>query len=242
MTSSNTYSPSLDSGGSFFGGLLVLFGVAALLMQYGMMPSIALWKLWPLIFVWKGLLSTTEPRKRIGGLSWLVLGAAAQAYYLDYLPLEWRVLWPALAIVAGLRIMSGAIARRRWTTRHHIEHSGTHEHMDQSENLSLQVDLVLGGREDKLEGREFAGGRVSCTLAGYELDLRGAHMVGDEAVLHCDITMGGVELRVPRSWRVEVDSSPILGGIENNTQCSEPEAKRLLVRGHVVMGGLEIRN
>ncbi len=269
-----------DAGGSFFGGLLVLFGTAALLMHYGILPAIALWKLWPLVFVWLGLLRTTEPGRRLSGLFWVLLGGTVQAYYFGLLhsPLEWKLLWPLGVIALGLRIWgAGRRPISDWHERHMHYHGGFDHHAwhekrrakmagmagddfgeaerdaappssepgepSASDREPMVVELLMAGRQDHRDGRWFAGGRVRCLAAGYELDLRGAHMLGDEIVLEVDVTMGGIDLRVPRGWRVEVEASPILGGIDNRTQCANPErAPRLLVRGRILMGGVDIRN
>ncbi|HSC86886.1 MAG TPA: hypothetical protein VLC09_06430 [Polyangiaceae bacterium] len=273
---------SVDAGGSFFGGLLVLFGIAGLLMHFGWLPAIALWKLWPLLFVWHGFLRMAEHGPRLGSLIWLTLGATVQAYYFGLLPssFDWKLLWPLGVIALGLHIWTGGDRRQAYA--HYGAHGGrdgepddgedeTHDETssrssDGSSGVSygawrssscgqtptsvspgdgepLRIHLTMSGREDRFQGRTFAGGSIRCVMAGYQLDLRDCELRGDSVVLDVDCFMGGIELRVPATWRVDVDVDTVVGGLDNATRCPNPEtAPRLIVRGKLVLSGVEIRN
>jgi predicted membrane protein len=79
-------------------------------------------------------------------------------------------------------------------------------------------------------------------MGGVMLDLRKARMTG-EAVLDVFAMWGGVELQVPESWAVDVRVTPLLGGVEDRTRpATDPSAPRLVLRGTVLMGGVEIKN
>ncbi len=54
---------------------------------------------------------------------------------------------------------------------------------------------------------------------------------------------GGIELRVPEDWTVELRGTPLLAGFVDKTrQPSVPTEKRLVIRGVALMGGVEIKN
>ena len=57
------------------------------------------------------------------------------------------------------------------------------------------------------------------------------------------VIMGGVNIFVPPNWTVSQEVVPLLGGVHDKTRSvpSNP-AQHLLVRGTVVMGGVEISN
>jgi hypothetical protein len=63
------------------------------------------------------------------------------------------------------------------------------------------------------------------------------------AVIDVFAVMGGVTIFVPPHWTVSQEVEAIMGGVHDKTQSvpSNP-AQHLLVRGTVVMGGVEISN
>jgi hypothetical protein len=56
--------------------------------------------------------------------------------------------------------------------------------------------------------------------------------------------MGGIDVRVPRSWRVEVDGHPFLGGIEDkHTHVPAGEAvQTLFIKASAIMGGIDVKD
>ena len=63
-----------------------------------------------------------------------------------------------------------------------------------------------------------------------------------EAVLDVSSIMGGVTIRVPKSWNVVSRVSSIMGGVKDDTRHPPEEGHRLILEGTVVMGGLKASN
>jgi hypothetical protein len=80
------------------------------------------------------------------------------------------------------------------------------------------------------------------TMSGLELDLRQAVMEVPEAILHIKASLSGIELRVPPGWQVVAQLRATLGAIEDKTTPEPSPGHRLVLRGEVVLGGLEIKN
>ena len=99
----------------------------------------------------------------------------------------------------------------------------------------------LGGIERRYDSAIFREGEASAFMGGIDLDFRDAIIEGDEARLEVSAVMGGVKIRVPRTWNVDSRVVTTLGGMENRTR-SGGGNKRLVVSGSVLMGGLEIVN
>jgi hypothetical protein len=225
-------------GGLVFGGALIIMGTGYLLHYLGMLGELRAWQVWPAIPMWAGLLHLFAGRgrgARCWGLVLLAFGVAVGAHYLGVVPLEWKLVWPLLLIGVGLLVLVGGAFGRRRAAR-----------ADTAANNASTVDVhaVFGGREEQIDAQDFRGGRVHCRLGGYKLDLTRAEIDGDEAVLDVNLVMGGLEVIVPRRWRVRTEVSAIMGGVEDKTRTDEvgPNAKRLVVRGNVVMGGVEVKN
>jgi hypothetical protein len=111
-----------------------------------------------------------------------------------------------------------------------------------AEHASL---FALLGSSKRRWGRfPFRSAETTAMLGGCELDLRDA-LLGSTgtAVVEVFVFMGGVEILVPPNWSVSLEVAPVLGGAEDSTRTvpSLP-AQKLIVRGTVVMGGVEISN
>jgi predicted membrane protein len=90
----------------------------------------------------------------------------------------------------------------------------------------------------------FRSADATSFMGGCELDLRDALVgAGETAVIDVFVVMGGVNIFVPPNWTVSQEVVPLLGGVQDKTRSipSGP-AQHLVVRGTVVMGGVEIGN
>jgi hypothetical protein len=88
----------------------------------------------------------------------------------------------------------------------------------------------------------FRGGDLTAVMGGCELDLRHAAIDG-EAVIDVFALWGGIEIRVPEDWSIESRVVPIMGGVEDKTRPPQGASRhRLVLRGFVVMAGVEIKN
>jgi predicted membrane protein len=78
-------------------------------------------------------------------------------------------------------------------------------------------------------------------MGGIELDLRAAGTATGEAVIDVFVMWGGVEIWVPPDWAVSNEVNLLMGGAEDRSTGAQGATHRLIVRGFVVMGGLEIK-
>src|SRR5262249_28878308 len=97
----------------------------------------------------------------------------------------------------------------------------------------------LGGIVRKYDSSIFREGEATAFMGGVDLDFRDAIMEGDEARLDITSVMGGVKIRIPRTWNVVNRVEAVLGGVEDHTHSTNGN-KRLVLQGTVLMGGLEI--
>ena len=220
-------------GGLFFGALLVLAGAAFLLSHLGYLGGFDVWDFWPLILVLAGVFRLVRAGSWAGrawGLLLLGCGSLAQLHVLDVVRLEWSVIWPIVIILVGLLVVFSSLFRRRRTPRRALSED------------ELDIKVMFGGRQERVDSREFVGGRIECTMGGCELDLRDAQMGGDSATLEIKAIMGGVELIVPRDWNVQIKGTPMMGAFEDKTRPLDRDGPVLVLEGDAVMGGVEVRN
>lgn len=90
--------------------------------------------------------------------------------------------------------------------------------------------------------KDFRGGEATAVMGGIELDLRNATMDRREAVLDVSSVMGGVKIRVPDTWTVVSRINSVMGGYKDNTRHPGNDDHRLVLKGTVLMGGLQVSN
>jgi hypothetical protein len=102
---------------------------------------------------------------------------------------------------------------------------------------------VFSGSELASHSKQFKGGSVSAVFGGAEIDLRDS-LPAPDAELDIFAAFGGVEIRVPDGWQVQVRGMPLFGGIENATvkDTLPPDAPVLPINATVLFGGLEIKH
>lgn len=111
---------------------------------------------------------------------------------------------------------------------------------DESDD-SFSVVAVFGGREFSSSADRFVEGSALAVMGGVELDLSNATLAPG-AKLELRAIMGGIDVSVPRSWRVEVIATERMGDVVNQLDDGQDdEGPLLLVYATATMGGISIR-
>ena len=79
-------------------------------------------------------------------------------------------------------------------------------------------------------------------MGGCTIDLRGADIGAEGAVIDAFSFWGGIKILVPETWVVTNKVLPLLGGSEDSSRAIAGATRQLLVRGSAIMGGVEIAN
>ena len=107
----------------------------------------------------------------------------------------------------------------------------------------LSVFGLLSTPQRKLNAEEFQGGDLLAVLGGVDLDLKECELHPGGAVIGMLTWWGGMKVRVPKHWKVEMRIFSLLGASEDNTrQEGNGRGPVLTLQGLVVMGGVEITN
>jgi len=218
-------------------GLMVIaMGTLFLLDNLGILEFRRGLAFWPLVFIIAGVVKMVDTGSRRGyvtGLALVAVGAALMANRLGYWYVSFNTLWPLLLIGLGGMVLFRALAGRRM-------HAVPLKDEPASDGV-VDVTAILGGVERRVTSQAFHGGEVTAIMGGCELDMRGASIEG-EALLNVFAVFGGITIKVPPDWTVVLHGTPILGGFDEKTAAAPDASKRLVIRGYVMLGGLEVRN
>jgi len=212
----------------FLGVLIVAVGVIALLIQLDVI-TLSLGALfadwWPLIVIGVGLAAlVTVPRAWVGPTIVIAVGVLFLLVTLDILDVNlWEILWPVAIILVGLSLITSFGSRS-------------------TEDDTINSTVFWWGSQRRTRSRQFKGGSLTAIMGGIEVDLREAD-IADRAEIAIFALWGGVEVKVPPTWRVRVSGLPLLGGWDDKTSLPiQDGAPELIVHVTAIMGGAEIKS
>jgi len=212
------------------GILITLVGLGALLdalSVFSFWQYAATW--WPLAVIVAGILSLIADRRQyITGLALIVIGIILQVYRLDLVEINvWSLIWPIAIIAVGLSILINRSSRPKDVNVKDLE----------------TVSAIFGGSETINKSQDYKGGKITSVFGGVVIDLRDAKIL-KAASIDVFVLCGGVELKIPRDWRVEYRVSPILGGVESKDHSERATDKSpvLTIVGTVALGGVEVKS
>jgi len=221
-----------------FGLVVIALGVLFTLDNLGVIAAGEILRWWSALLVIYGLgrLTGTCCRRNVtAGVFFTLLGALLLLRELGIVGLDPWDFWPVVLIAFGASMLTGAWRRAR------DANAPVAPGTDAGSTFSQFV--VWAGIERKVTAQDFRGGDVTAVMGGAEIDLRPARMPGGRAVVDLTVIWGGVELFVPTDWQVTVEALPLMAGIEDATKAPTGEVRgHLVLRGVVLMGGVEIKN
>jgi predicted membrane protein len=152
----------------------------------------------------------------------------------------------AMLATIGLWLIVFPISRRAWIGRPFRSSRRERRRVPTEASVdTVDLSASFGGTARRIRTDNFRGGRLKARFGGVELDLRGAAIREKPARLEIDAVCGGVELKVPRTWAVQLDVITKLGGIDDDRDGplgQAGEAPDLIVSGEITCGGLSIKD
>ena len=214
-----------------FGLILSILGVLWTLDSMGIADAEYYIRYWPAAFIVLGAAKLWQARGGhgvVGGVVLILFGTALLAEHLLPGNIDVFDLWPIALVLLGVSLVWRSVAGRRAPAS--------------DGNSTVSAVAVLAGLNRGNNSNAFRGGDLTAVLGGCEVDLRQARIDG-EAVIDVFAMWGGIEIRVPEDWTVIGRVTPLLGGFDDKTRPPQTaSAHRLVVRGFVIMGGVEVKN
>jgi predicted membrane protein len=107
---------------------------------------------------------------------------------------------------------------------------------------SIRETAVFGNIRKAVIAKNFVGGEVSSVFGSAEINLMQAD-IQNQASLELNAVFGSIRLIVPAHWQVKMETSAVLGGIEDKrAKHAIYSDKVLLLEGNAVFGGIQIES
>mgnify|MGYP000862966084 CR=1 FL=1 len=215
------------SNRSLFGFLLVLIGAAFILNSYfNIFEGFSSW--WPLLIIVIGLIQLIKRSSILSGLTIMAVGFLFLGKNLEWIPSE--LVFPIALILVGCWFIFSRLVNK---TR-------------QEDTDRINYFTLFSGLETNNQSKDFKGGSITAVFGGSEVNLRDAQLSDQGVQLELTAVFGGVEIAVPKHWKVHITGTPIFGGWENKavyrSENADGEAPILRVNCTTVFGGATIKN
>lgn len=225
------------SGRLIIGLALVALGVLWTFDNLGLMNADEVLRWWPVLPLAVGIMKLTgvgmERQRALG--TFLTLGGGLYLLgALDFVHVSLSIVWPLLFIFLGVQLTMRALRGSQGGA------PGASSDVDDY----VRSFAVMSGISRRNASQAFRGGDLSAVMGGIQLDLDQAKPLGGRAVIDVFAVWGGIEIRVPEDWRVEMEATPVMAGVESSARLAPgvEAVGTLVVRGFVMMGGVEVKN
>jgi predicted membrane protein len=243
-----------------FGFILITLGTLWTLDSFGLLDASAVLRWWPIVLVIFGvqrLAGMGTRRNPVWGGILTIGGLLMLSDNVGWLHFTAGAFWALALVAAGVMMLRpSAFGRmvyvrsgrgRRWR-QYNFEEKDVHIAAGEVRRADdpaarIQVFSMWSHVIRRVLSQEFQHAEVSTVMGGVRLDLRSAKPAPGGAVIDLSVVWGSVEIFVPPTWVVVNEASVMLGGINEQTwHATSGSGDTLILRGAVVMGGVEIKN
>ena len=179
---------------------------------------------WTLFLIVPSIISLV--RKESMGTSFLILVLGVLMLLASQNVIDWSTIWkvflPIIIMVVGLLIIFGNRKAKEKRVR-----ANAKEYVA----IFSGVDEVINKIENDF--------KMTAVFGGIELDMRDVTLDSD-LVIDCFTLFGGIDIRLPKDVKVEVNGLPIFGGVENKYRNNHEAKVTVYINHTTICGGVDL--
>jgi predicted membrane protein len=153
--------------------------------------------------------------------------------------------WPVIFIIVGIGLILnigkvGSCGHYRRDRFHRFNSEPC-----KTDNGFVNSSNTFGSVRQIVLDPVFKGARISNSFGGTVLDLRRTSLEAPETYIDIESTFGGIEIYVPSTWYVEINTSNVAGGSDDKRFTSRENVDfehKLIIRGSNTFGGIEVKS
>ena len=102
------------------------------------------------------------------------------------------------------------------------------------------MESSFGSSIKYINSEDFRGAGIHCSFGAMKVYFDHAEVPQGQAAVKLDVSFGGVELYIPRSWQVVNHLSAAFGGVDEKGRCQPDGTVSLVLNGKVSFAGVTI--
>jgi hypothetical protein len=216
----------------------VIIGYGALLLADNLhwRPAYVILDRWyaPSVAILVGVVAFTTAAgfigRLLGGFA-LAIGALWSAQNLYGSRLELVTFWPLGLVALGVILIA-----RGWAAKGRSEGTSLPAGPTQASGLAF-----WSGIQRRIASASFSHAEFAAVMGGVDVDLRPSSTASGTAVIDVFVMMGGIVIRLPPDWTVSTQAVVVMGAIDDRSTGGQNAAHTLIIRGTVLMGGVDVR-
>lgn len=224
----------------FWGIFFIVAAVILVISKLGILSTgISVWTLF-LAVIFAAMLIKSVLHKSVTGvlfaLAFLCIIFAKPLGITELTP--WTVL--AAALLGSIGISFIYRPERRWHSCHSSHFDDSFSDIETIEGGQMALETSFGSSIKYINSEEFKGVNVRCSFGAMKVYFDHAVVPTGKAVVQMDISFAGVELYVPRNWKVVNQVNASFGGIEEKGRYEANGDVTLVLNGEVSFSGVTI--
>ena len=224
----------------FWGLFLIAAAILILATQLGFLPSISVVKVFltMLFGVW---LFSSVVKLEIPGVffSLAFLGILYDVELGITAITPWTILFVAALLSIGVSLLWHPKKKMKKTSHREIDGKDFVVY-DEEDGNQFDFSSSFAGSIKYVNSDNFESANIEAKFAGMKVYFDNAIIQNGHATVHLDVAFAGVELYVPKEWRVENLMNSSFGGVEEKNRSVGENGPLLTLRGSVSLGGVTI--
>lgn len=222
----------------FWGVFFIVGAVAVVVSRLGFLGELSLWTVFFTVFLAAALIKGVIHRN-----AWGILFSVAFLCILYAKPLgitaitPWTILGAALLGSIGCSILFHPW--KRWCPHHHKHHHSDFE-TETIEGESINLKTSFSGSIKYINSDDFKTAFLDCSFGSMKVYFDNAVIRGGRATVTVDASFCGIELFIPKEWKVENLLSASFGGVEEKNKNVSDGVPVLRLTGSVSFSGVTI--
>ncbi len=224
----------------FWGLFLIAAAVLILVAKLGVFPEMSVAKVfWTLVF---GVaLVKSVVKLSFSGIffSLAFLGIVYDTELGITAITPWTILLAALLLSIGVGLIYTP-KKKKAVGNHCPTDDGDFVVYDEEDGNRFDFSSSFVGSIKYVNSDNFEYANIDARFAGMKVYFDNAIIQNGHATVNMNVSFAGVELYVPKNWRVDNQMTATLGGVEEKNRPNVGDGPILTLRGNVSLGGITI--